>query len=213
MVEEGRQVLAAARAWVAGIDPAALSDDRASEVLDIAVALEALGAGLTLLVAARAVAGTDWEAQGHRSAAGWLAEATRSSVPTALSTLRAAEQLSELPATADAVRAGRLSALEARVVSAAASAAPDAEAELLQAAAELPVGEFTRVPVRWRRRGACATALRRLRSTVGGSSAFGPARTGSSGSPAPSPQRTAPLSTPPCAPDPSMWPTRPWRPV
>lgn len=145
MLEEGREVLGAARAWVAAIDPGSLSNDDASGILDIAVALEALGAGLTLLVAARAAAGTDWEAQGHRSPAGWLAEATRSSVPSALATLRAAEQLSELPATADAVRAGRLSALEARVISAAAAAVPDAEGELLQAVDELPVGEFTRV--------------------------------------------------------------------
>ena len=83
-------------------------------------------------------------ARRHRSAASWLATTTGSSVGSAVGALETARRLENLPATAEAHRAGRLSEAQAREVAAAAAADPRAEADLLAAAAREPVAALRR---------------------------------------------------------------------
>ena len=144
MFEEARSQLEALAATVRAIEPALLTPEGAREALAIAAEVTRLGAGLELLVAPRAVAGAPWREEGYRSEAAWLAEATRRTVPKAISIMRSAGRIAELPATAEALREGRLSALEAEVLSAAATADPAAEGDLLDAAGDLPVHQFCR---------------------------------------------------------------------
>ena len=53
--------------------------------------------------------------------------------------LETSKQIEALPATADALRAGKLSAAKAEAIASAATVAPEAEAELLAAAADAPL--------------------------------------------------------------------------
>ena len=53
--------------------------------------------------------------------------------------LETSKQIEALPATADALRAGKLSAAKAEAIASAATVAPDAEAELLATAADAPL--------------------------------------------------------------------------
>ena len=83
-----------------------------------------------------------WRRGGHRSAAHFLALATGEGLGAATTTLTTAERLKSLPATAERFRAGRLSAGQAAEIANAASAAPDAEGELLDAAATESVAQL-----------------------------------------------------------------------
>lgn len=121
-----------------------LTPEQARWVLELAGTAERAAYGVIVRVADRAVAGSPWQEQGFRSPASWFAQVTRRSVPDAVSTLRTAERIAELPATAEALAQGRLSPLEARTVTAAASADPSAEDDLLQAAASLTTQGLTR---------------------------------------------------------------------
>lgn len=142
MLAEAKRHLAALAGCVSGIEPAALDADTAREVLELGCAMKRLGAGLELLVSSRAVRGAPWREEGHRSEAGWLAEAVRSSVPDAVAAMAMSECLENLPATTEALSKGELSTTEAKVLVSAASADPASEAELLEAARSLPMGEF-----------------------------------------------------------------------
>lgn len=143
MLAEAKRHLVALAGCVSGIEPATLDPDAAREVLDLGGAIQRLGAGLELLVAARAVQGAPWREEGHRSEASWLAGAIRCSVPEAVATRAVSERLESLPATAEALSNGELSTTEAKVLVSAASADPAAESELLEAARNLPMGEFS----------------------------------------------------------------------
>jgi len=68
-----------------------------------------------------------------------LAATTGSSVGAAVGTLETARRLEKLPTTAELRRQGKLSEAQAKEVAAAASAKPDAEADLLRAAQREPV--------------------------------------------------------------------------
>lgn len=144
LLAEARCHLEALAGCVSEIEIGALDADSARDVLELGAAIKRLGAGLELLVASRAVQGAPWRAEGHRSEASWLAEVTRSSVSDAVATKVASERLEKLEATADALRRGSLSPTETKAVASAASADPGAEAELLEAARRLPMGEFSR---------------------------------------------------------------------
>lgn len=124
------------------LEPDVLAPEDARAVLAKATAVEQAAAGLKLLLTRRALVGAPYEEEGHRSAASWLAEETRTSVPEAVQAITTAERLAELPATTEAIRQGALSPLEARTVAAAASADPSAEGDLLEAAQSLSLREF-----------------------------------------------------------------------
>lgn len=142
MLKELKAQVTVLRELLAAVEPGATRPEDARELLEVAVAIEQLGAGIKLLLAPRALVAAPWQEEGHRSQASWLAEATRSSVPQAVSVLKSGKLLEELPATADALRRGTLSPTEVQIVTSAASADPSAESELLKAASNLPVHHF-----------------------------------------------------------------------
>jgi uncharacterized protein DUF222 len=80
-----------------------------------------------------------WRADGARTAGHWLAEKTGVTVGAATQALQTARRLDELPATAEAFRAGSLSELQAHEITMAAGADRSAEARLLGAARETGV--------------------------------------------------------------------------
>lgn len=116
------------------LDPEVLDPTFARELVETFCRIERLAAaGKTL--AARRVANTGaWRVTGDRSAAHWVARKTGSSVGHAIGVLETAERLSELPATEKAVRAGKLSEVQAKEIVSAAAASPAAEPGLLRAA-------------------------------------------------------------------------------
>ena len=76
------------------------------------------------------------EGSADRSAAHWLARRIGTSIAEAKAKLETVEQLDDLPATAEAFRAGRLSDQQAREVVAGATADPKSERVLLGTAAQ-----------------------------------------------------------------------------
>jgi hypothetical protein len=97
-------------------------------------AVERLAASAKTLLAARVAEAASWKCAGFRSAAEQLAAVAGSSVSAARNVLEASEQVKALPATAAAMRAGRLSPAKAQVIADAATVDPDAEAALLAGA-------------------------------------------------------------------------------
>ena len=121
---------------VAGsVDPEVMTGAQAAAAVeDLAVAEKALAG--TLLFLALRVAQTDaWRGQGHRSAADWLASKAGISVAEAARQLGTAKQADRLPKTKKAMKEGDLSPDQANAVAGAATADPDAEDDLLSAAA------------------------------------------------------------------------------
>jgi hypothetical protein len=94
-----------------------------------------LAAAGKALVAARAVETNQWRLGGDRSPEQWLANRTGTTPGAAKEALDTAHRVESLPATDAAVRTGRLSPGQAAVVADAATVDPDAEQELLDAAA------------------------------------------------------------------------------
>src|SRR5688500_15604115 len=138
------KVLQELRRMVRTLDPATLSGPQAVALLDTFTEIERLAVAARTVVAARAVDTTQWRSDGDRSPEEWLARRTGSSWRDARSVLETAERLQKLPTTEAAVRAGRLSAVQASWVSKAAAADPDVEHELLDAAPQESVRELER---------------------------------------------------------------------
>lgn len=139
MFEETRSVVAALARSLVRVEHEELTTGGAAELLELAGEIERLGAGLRFLVADRAAAGEQWQEQGHRTPASWLAATARSSVGEARATLEASSRLARLPGTREALRQGDLSPAQLKAVVSAADADPAAEPELLEAAAALSV--------------------------------------------------------------------------
>jgi len=116
------------------LEVAAMDHDVVDAWLELACATERQASGMKLALAPMVLRRASWKEEGYRSEAAWWADRTRTTVPDAVGQLTTAKRLSGLPATAEAVRAGALSAVEARSVAAAAEADPAWEAELLGAA-------------------------------------------------------------------------------
>jgi hypothetical protein len=105
----------------------------AKELVDRATRCGRYSSVIVGLGARRVEQAVVWKRSGHRTAAGWLAEATGTTVGAATRTLETARRLEDLPETADAFRAGELSEAQACEVAAAASRDPAAEHLLLEA--------------------------------------------------------------------------------
>jgi len=127
------------RRVMGSLEPRTFDGDGAARLLKLFAEAERLaGAGKAMM--ARRVEETNlWRRDGARSPADWLAAATGSSVGAAVGTLETARRLEKLPTTAELRRQGKLSEAQAKEVAAAATAAPDAEADLLRAAQRDPV--------------------------------------------------------------------------
>jgi len=127
------------RRAMGSLEPRTFDGDGAARLLKLFAEAERLaGAGKAMM--ARRVEETNlWRRDGARSPADWLAAATGSSVGAAVGTLETARRLEKLPTTAELRRQGKLSEAQANEVAAAATAKPDAEADLLRVAQREPV--------------------------------------------------------------------------
>lgn len=143
--DEASAHLEALRRLLADLEPAALSPEDSRRLLQLGCCIEALGASLKMRVAKVAVLGVPYGEEGHRSQAGWLAEATRSSLSQATELLVCGQALESLPVLAEAISQGELSSLETRSLVCAAKDNPGAQEELLSCARALPVSQMLRV--------------------------------------------------------------------
>ena len=131
-ISQGLELL---RAGVAELDPDRLDGLQARRLVEQFADYRKLADAGTTLVMPRVQATAAWASAGFfRNAAAWLAWLAGTSVGAARAALETAEQVAELPATAEAVRAGRLSGAQTKEVAAAASMDPSAEGALLASA-------------------------------------------------------------------------------
>ena len=86
------------------------------------------------LVTARATEAREWEKEGHRSPAGWVAEKIGSGFGEGTSLVETSERLVSLPETTEALRRGELSSAQVREITATAIRNPQTEKDLLAAA-------------------------------------------------------------------------------
>lgn len=147
--------------WVAELEPGEFSAEDALRMLDVVSDLKRLAGAAETLLAARVAPVGLWKDEADRSAAHWLARRTGMSVAEAKAKLDTASRLADLPTTAEAYRAGRLSDQQAREVTAGAAADPDAEAELLDTAAADSLNELRNVSRRAQAAGEDDDARRR----------------------------------------------------
>jgi hypothetical protein len=129
------------RGLVAGLDPNAVPLFDAPGMFEAFALLERLAGSAKTLIAARAEAACTWKAAGFRSAAEQLAVSSGTSVTSAKNMLETSKQVEELLATAQAMRAGRLSPAKAQVIASAATINPAAEEHLVEHAATAPYAE------------------------------------------------------------------------
>ena len=104
------------------------------ELIALGERIERLGHGLKTQAAAKVAATELWRTDGDRSPEGWLARQTGTSAAEAARLVEMGHQLERLPATADAVRRGELSARQAEAIAGAAGVDPAAERRLLDQA-------------------------------------------------------------------------------
>jgi hypothetical protein len=97
-------------------------------------AVERWAASIKTLIARRMDDAATWKRAGFRSAAEQMAAVAGTSVSGAHRQLTTSKEVAALPATADAMRAGKLSLAKAAAIASAATVAPEAEAELLAGA-------------------------------------------------------------------------------
>jgi len=124
--------------------PELVHSAQAAEVLELFCAIERLGAAGKVLFTKRAADSARWRDEGHRSAASWMAQKTKTPVGEAMATLGAAEALALLPDTAAALRRGELSVPQVRAITDAAATRPEAEGELLALAGEQSLAALQR---------------------------------------------------------------------
>jgi hypothetical protein len=122
-----------------GIEP--VESDEAAELVDLGIEVERLGAVIKL-IAADSVGSERWQAAGFRSAAAWMAAKAGTPVGPAINAMETLRLLNDLPATAEAFRAGRLSLLQVSEVVDVASEWPHTEQQLLDAAEILSLNEL-----------------------------------------------------------------------
>jgi Domain of unknown function (DUF222) len=113
-------------------DPARVSAQDATRVVEDAAAVKNMAATVEALAAARVAETELWKRDGDRSAAHQLARTTGTTICQARETLQAARRLENLPATEAAARRGELSAQQVAAIADAAAADPDVESSLLE---------------------------------------------------------------------------------
>jgi hypothetical protein len=123
------------RQAVDGFEPGRYSGADAAKRHRLFTAGERVWAAGRLAAAGRVEDSNHWRAEGHRSAASWLAATEGISVGAAITALDTAHRLETLPATAQALRDGQLSESQTKEVAAAAVRDRHAETDLLAAAA------------------------------------------------------------------------------
>jgi hypothetical protein len=134
VLDELQATVARQRTILAELEPGRFSGPDALALLGVFTDIERLGAAGRTLVAKRVEESNVWRQSGDRSAAHFIAHETGTTVGRAQAGLETAERLAQLPATADAFRAGTLSEVQAEAVAAAAAANPNEERRLLERA-------------------------------------------------------------------------------
>jgi Domain of unknown function (DUF222) len=134
MFEKVRNARDLLREALAELEPEVLEGKAAARLVEEFAEVERLGAAGKALAARRVADSGAWRATGERSPAHWMAKTTKTSVGSAVGVLETAARVAELPATEEAVRAGRLSEAQAREIASAAAASPSSESELLKTA-------------------------------------------------------------------------------
>ncbi len=127
---------------VRGLDPGAFAVADGVRLVEIGTQIERLGSAVRMAGAGMVARAGTWEGQGDRTAAQWLARKSGTSMSDAIGTVKAAEQLASLPATAAAMRRGELSAEQAKEIAGAAIVNPAAEQQLLAHAQVASVNEL-----------------------------------------------------------------------
>ncbi|MCA1843279.1 MAG: 13E12 repeat family protein, partial [Actinobacteria bacterium] len=117
---------------VVDLDAGRLEGDEAMELCARFAVVERLGAAGRLVTAERVKATEVWRRGGSRTAADWVARHTGADPERAKDGLETAERLADCAAVASALRAGRLSEMQAHVIVDAAAVRPDAEAKLVE---------------------------------------------------------------------------------
>ena len=136
-----RDVEESFRVLVGGLDPDAVTPADAKRLWARFDAIERLAASAKTLLARRVEDGRSWPRDGYRSAAEELAIVAGTSISAARNQLETSKRVEALPATAEALRSGALSAAKAEVVAGAATVAPEEEERLLEVAARAPLAE------------------------------------------------------------------------
>ena len=119
---------------MAGFEPAGLDGEAAIRALELFGEMERLVAAGKALAARQVEVTRAWQSRGARSAAHLVAATCGSSVRSAVETLETARRLDDLPATAEALRSGKLSVAQASSIVSAAGDRPAVESELVAAA-------------------------------------------------------------------------------
>jgi hypothetical protein len=145
-----RSVVRELRRWVGALDPDAVAVFEAPELWAAYNEVEQLAASAKTLLARRVEQACTWKAAGFRSAAEQLAVTSGTSVTAAKNMLETSKQIEELPATAQAMRAGRLSPAKAQVIASTAAINPAAEEHLVGLAATAPFAEVRNESLRAR---------------------------------------------------------------
>jgi hypothetical protein len=134
--EQLRSAVDVLRDLVGEFEPDRFDGRGARTLVELFDEVERLGAAGKALATRQVVATGAWKHDGaHRDAASWLAGTTGATVGAARATVETAARVAELPATEAALRSGALSLTQVDAIADAATADPDAEAELLERAA------------------------------------------------------------------------------
>ena len=133
MLDDLRSALTTLEVLVREFEPRLLDGPGAVRAVELFARVKHLGAAGAALAAKRVDDTRAYQVSGARSVGHWLAGATGDTVAAAFKSIETVNALDELPATADAFRAGRLSEAQAHEITGAARKDPSAEAELLGA--------------------------------------------------------------------------------
>jgi hypothetical protein len=136
------EVRSAMSEFATRFDPALVSARDAEGVLDDAAAIKNMAATIEALAATRVAETGVWREHGDRTAAHDLSRRTGTTVGQAKQALETGRALRDLPATAEAAKQGELSAQQTAAIADAATADPDAEGQLLEAAGSGSLGEL-----------------------------------------------------------------------
>jgi hypothetical protein len=120
--------------FAARFDSGALTASDAEQVVRDATAIVNLASTVTTLAARRVVDSGAWRHRGHRTAAGWLASTTKSTVGDAIGVLETGDNLAACPGVEARIRAGELTGQQAHAISRAVVVDPSAESTLLATA-------------------------------------------------------------------------------
>ena len=105
-----------------------------ARLVEVTAEIERLAAGVRIQAAARVAESGVWRAKGDKTADAWMARVTHTSIGQASAELGTGVRLRTMSKTAEAVRAGRLTADQAKEITSATYHAPAAEDRLLDVA-------------------------------------------------------------------------------